>query len=308
MFGIIADLLSSVLTVLFPIFASYKALRTSDVSQIAPWLMYWVVLSIVLLVESWTFFIVGWFPFYSWIRLFALSYLVLPQTQGAKKLYLERVDPFLHQYERQIEEFIGETHERAKEAGLNYLYQAIDLIREKVLGLPPVLAAEAAPPPPASGPASYAQTLFSRFNLPAGTGTNLAGPASDLFSMLGSAVTAVTSTGKNRDTQAEELSATGLLPHNLASASKNEQASYISSQKEKLRILLSALDREHRNLGLEGREEDDLAYGTSYDSDSRGLKKNQSENSFENIDHEELGASSAFYKDGSGRRRPGRHE
>ncbi|EFW13550.1 hypothetical protein CPSG_09897, partial [Coccidioides posadasii str. Silveira] len=58
MFGIIADLLSSVLTVLFPIFASYKALRTSDVSQIAPWLMYWVVLSIVLLVESWTFFIV----------------------------------------------------------------------------------------------------------------------------------------------------------------------------------------------------------------------------------------------------------
>ncbi|EEP77328.1 conserved hypothetical protein [Uncinocarpus reesii 1704] len=263
-------------------------------------------MSMVLLVESWTFFIVGWFPFYSWIRLFALSYLVLPQTQGAKKLYLEYVDPFLLQYERQIEEFIGEAHERAKAAGLNYIYQAIDLIREKILGLPPVRNAEAAPPPPsaASGPAAYAQSLFSRFNLPAGPGTNLAGPASDLYSLLSSAVTAVTSTGK-RDVQAEELSAAGLLPRDLASASKSERVDYIVSQKEKLRILFSALDREHRNLGSDGREDDDLAYGTSYDG---GLRKNRSENSFENIDHEDLGASSAFDREGYGRRRSGRYE
>ncbi len=46
---------------LFPIFASYKALRTSDPAQLTPWLMYWVVLSSVLLVESWTVFILGWY-------------------------------------------------------------------------------------------------------------------------------------------------------------------------------------------------------------------------------------------------------
>jgi CHASE2 domain-containing sensor protein len=52
---------SSVITILFPVFASYKALRTSDPSQLAPWLMYWVVLSVILLAESWTVFIIGWY-------------------------------------------------------------------------------------------------------------------------------------------------------------------------------------------------------------------------------------------------------
>lgn len=52
---------SSVITILFPIFASYKALRSADPSQLAPWLMYWVVLSVVLLAESWTVFIIGWY-------------------------------------------------------------------------------------------------------------------------------------------------------------------------------------------------------------------------------------------------------
>lgn len=52
---------SSVLTIFFPVFASYKALRSSDPSQLAPWLMYWVVLSVILLAESWTVFIIGWY-------------------------------------------------------------------------------------------------------------------------------------------------------------------------------------------------------------------------------------------------------
>jgi len=52
---------SSVITILFPIFASYKALRSSDPSQLAPWLMYWVVLSVILLAESWTIFLIGWY-------------------------------------------------------------------------------------------------------------------------------------------------------------------------------------------------------------------------------------------------------
>lgn len=51
------------ITILFPIFASYKALRSADPSQLAPWLMYWVVLSVVLLVESWTVFVIGWYVF-----------------------------------------------------------------------------------------------------------------------------------------------------------------------------------------------------------------------------------------------------
>lgn len=239
----------------------------------------------------------------------------MPQTQGAKLIYLEYVDPFLLQYERQIEEAITQVHDRAKSAGLNYFYQAIDLIREKALGLPPSWSAEAAPPPPPSGPTSYAQSLFSRFNLPASAPTGAAAsaasrfsPASDIYSLLSSAVTAVGSTGQSREVQAEELSASGnLIPRDIASASKAERAEYISSQKARLQVLLSAFDQEHRNLGPGDEDNvEGLAYGTSYEQGSYGLRKNRSENSFENIEHEDLAASSSIenrYDDGNRSRR-----
>ncbi|KAK2737880.1 hypothetical protein FQN55_000892 [Onygenales sp. PD_40] len=294
MFGIIADLLSSVLTILFPIFASYKALRSSDPSQLAPWLMYWVVMSIVLLVESWTYFIVGWFPFYSWIRLCALSYLVLPQTQGAKMLYLQYIDPFLLHHEREIEQFISQAHDNARKAGLEYFYKAIDLFREKVLGLPPTAAAAPPPPPAAAGATAFAQSLLSRFSIPSTTAaaSSLATPASDLVSLLAATVTSLAS-GKSSDMQAAELSASGkLLPDNIASGSRSEQERYIASQKERLSVLMSAFDRESQNLrrdrDMPGGVDDDLAYGAAYDYDRGGLRKNRSDNSFENIEHEDL--------------------
>ncbi|KAJ5327836.1 TB2/DP1/HVA22-related protein [Penicillium brevicompactum] len=259
MFGIFADVLSSVITIFFPVFASFKALRSSDPSQLAPWLMYWVVLSIIIWAESWTYFIIGWFPFYSWIRLFFLSYLVLPQTQGARLLYQDYVDPFLAHHEREIEEFIGQTHERLKAMGLQYFWQAIDLIREKVLGLPP----QRPETPPQQGASSYAQSLLSRFNLPA---AGAAAASNDWYSVLSSAVGAATSTGRSRQAQDEHLSASGtLLQRQMQSMSGAEKAHFISSQPP---------PREHEN--------DDLAYGIP-------LRKNRSENSFEVVDDEDLG-------------------
>ncbi|KAG0156949.1 hypothetical protein PDIDSM_4132 [Penicillium digitatum] len=273
MFGIFADLLSSVITILFPVFASYKALRSSDPSQLAPWLMYWVVLSITLLAESWTVFIIG-----CWIRLGFMSYLVLPQTQGARLLYQEYVDPFLTHHEREIEEMIGRTHERAKALGLQYFYQAIDLIREKILGLPP----QRPTTPPQPGAASYAQSLLSRFNIPAAGAAGSSANTTDWYSVLSAAVGSVTS-GKSREARDEELSASGnLLQRQLQSMSGAEKAHFISSQRELLDHLRSTLAQEERSIPRGGLEADDLTYGVP-------LRKNRSENSFEVVDDEDLG-------------------
>ncbi|THC99688.1 hypothetical protein EYZ11_000849 [Aspergillus tanneri] len=272
MFGIIADLFSSAITVLFPIFASYKALRSADPSQLAPWLMYWVVLSTILMAESWTVFILG-----CWFRLFFLTYLVLPQTQGARMLYQDYVDPLLYQHERDIEDFIGRSHERAKAMGLQYFYKAIELVREKVLGLPP--QRPATPPPAPSGPASYAQSLLSRFNIPAVAGASAPAPNNDWFSAISSAVASVASAGQSPEKRAEELSARGsLLPRELASMSRSEKAKFISNQRDMLDVLRSALANEEQNLG---NEDDGLAYGSS-------LRKNRSDNSFDHIEHEDI--------------------
>ena len=51
----------SVASFLFPVFASYKALKTSDPAELTPWLMYWVVLACALLVESWTEWLLVWY-------------------------------------------------------------------------------------------------------------------------------------------------------------------------------------------------------------------------------------------------------
>lgn len=221
------------------------------------------------------------FPFYSWIRLFFLCYLVLPQTQGARLLYQDYVDPFLTHHEREIEEMIGRAHERAKALGLQYFYRAIDLVREKVLGLPPQKSA----PPPPTGPAAYAQSLLSRFNLPAAgaAGAPATPAANDWYSVLSSAVGSVTATGKSREARAEELSASGsLLQRQIQSMSGTEKAQYISSQRELLDFLRSTLAREEQTLSRNDPETDDLAYGAP-------LRKNRSDNSFDVVDDEDLG-------------------
>lgn len=198
------------------------------------------------------------------------------------------MEPFFEHHEREIEELIGRTHERAKALGLQYFYKAVDWIREKILGLPPQRPATAAAPPPATGPATYAQALLSRFNLPTTTGGNLPSSGSDWYSVLASAVTSVTSTGKSRDAQAEELSASGILqPEKVASLSRAEKAKFYSSQRERLEVLLSALAKEEGKLRAdEGGNNDDLAY-VSFE----GLRKNLSENSFDHIQHEDVGGS-----------------
>ena len=184
-------------------------------------------------------------------------------------------------------------HEQAKAAGLQYFYQAVDLVREKLLGLP--RRAATTPTPPPSGAGGYAQSLFARFNIPSAATAGLGSQASDIYSLLSSAVASATATGKSRDVQAEELSASGrLLPRDVASSSDTEKARYISSQREILKTLLSAFDREENNLSDTN---DDLAYGHSYGS---GLRKNRSDNSFQNIEHEDLGASSLGHKSRSG--------
>ncbi|OJJ58748.1 hypothetical protein ASPSYDRAFT_45140 [Aspergillus sydowii CBS 593.65] len=279
-FGIIADLFSSILTILLPIFASYKALRSSDPYQLAPWLMYWVVLSAILMAESWTVFILGWLPFYSWIRLGFFAYLVLPQTQGARILYQGYVDPFLTQHERHIEELIGSLHERAKALGLQYFYQIIDFIRERVLGLPPQRPAT---PPPATR-SSYAQSLLSRFNLPSAVGGNNPAPANDWYSAISSAVASVTAPGKSQEARAEELSASGsLLPREFESKSRAEKAKFYSNQRDMLDVLRDAIMKEERNLDRD--EDEGLAYGTG--GGGVPLRKNRSDNSFDHIEHED---------------------
>ncbi|KIW95728.1 uncharacterized protein Z519_04313 [Cladophialophora bantiana CBS 173.52] len=315
MFGVIADLIASVTTILLPAYLSYKALRTNDPAQTHPWLIYFTILSLTLLFESWTLFIIGWIPFYSWLRLIFLLYLVLPQTQGAKIFYLDYLEPYIVHHERQIDQFIGETHDKLQQMGLGYLNIAIEWARERILG-------QKSPQQPAGrqqaagvgGYASYASDLLSRFampgartNTPTQPGTTSAGVYSMVSNFAAGLASTSTSPQGTYRSAATEAASISIPPNlfqfeNIPGQSTAEKSSFITAQRDRLLGLVRMLDSEQQNL--------DLAYGAAPGENSGrggngghskrpsssgsglamggGLKtKSRSEQSFENVDYDE---------------------
>jgi receptor expression-enhancing protein 1/2/3/4 len=239
-------------------------------------------------------------PFYAWIRLGFLLYLILPQTQGARVLYQSHVHPFLRENEIAIDDFISSAHDRAKAAGVTYLKHAIELIKQHLLGIPP----RETPPPSPPSSFSYTQNLIARFNLPSARPSfptnpvsGAASTANDFYALLASAVTAATSSTTN---QPRDLSNSGtLIPPTVHG---EERLSFIAAQRERLTILLSALDKEASTLqgqtgklspvnkvpsmffdGSSGSEEEP---GEGPNSARSGLSTRKSEADFEKIEAE----------------------
>ncbi|KAJ4405667.1 hypothetical protein N0V85_004635 [Neurospora sp. IMI 360204] len=289
MFDILPNLLSSVASFLFPVYASYKALKSSDPAQLTPWLMYWVVISFIVLVESWIGWFLVWVPFYALARFFFLLYLVLPQTQGARVIYQTHIDPWLEANEGEIEAFIASAHERLKAAGLAYLKQAIEYVKTQVLGMPP------SPPELASASygggagasqtaQGYTQSLLARFNLPAarpGGANNAAGGAlgTDFYSFLSSAVSAASAAYSNKgssnqfDRDVTPTPGTGaggrssLVPDSIRGV--GARVAFIEAQRERLNTVLNALD--HEASQLQNNQQQSGVPGFSFDGADVGL-------------------------------------
>lgn len=211
---------------------------------------------------------------------------MLPQTQGAKILYYKYIEPFIVQHEQDIDVFIGQSHEQLSALGLGYLNQIIDIICERILGRAPASKET----PSSTTTASYAGNLFSRFAIPAARGGSAA-PGSDFYGMLSGAVAAVSAASssiplsgasRTRDLQSDSFSSSGsLYPKNMNLHSNTEKLEFIAAQRDKLAVLMKALDREQQSL--------DLAYG---DNGMRE-KKNKSTHSFETVEHADADNSSS---------------
>jgi receptor expression-enhancing protein 1/2/3/4 len=266
-------------TVLFPIFASYKALHTSDPALLAPWLIYFVVLSTFTVVENTFDFILSWVPFYSWIRFFAHLYLILPGSQGATFLYQEYIEPFLYHHEREIDDFISESHDRAKSAGLKYVEMGIEWVKTNVLGFAP-----RSPQPDRPAGQTYAQSLMSRFQMPAARGSN------DLYGLINQALSGASALygAQSKDAQASDLSrgAANLVPDNIRN--NDDRLHYVTNQRQRLETLLQAFDREQDNIRSQQSGGNRYYEGNSRTNSSSNLSRNRSEVEFDRIERDEV--------------------
>lgn len=252
------------------------------------------------------------------MRLFFHLYLILPQTQGAKHLYFTYLEPWIAENESDIDMFIASAHDRLKAAGMTYLKLAIEWLRVNILHLPPdeTLSQQAAAPPAQQAPQSYITNLLSRFTTepttvhlrPRAAPANQSGwgtVGSDFYTMLANAVTAASgyssATGaaslSSRHVPRGDMTASGtLIPDNLREAHPDDQLNFLSTQRERLQILMGVIDREAASIQVPGAfhsSASEAAYtpgstisGASSSRPTSGLSKSRSEVDFEKIDAE----------------------
>ncbi|TGZ81102.1 hypothetical protein EX30DRAFT_395907 [Ascodesmis nigricans] len=299
MFGLISQLLCSIASFIFPVFASFKALNANDPAQLTPWLMYWVVLACFLVVEAWTGWILVWIPFYYEVRAVFLLWLVLPQTQGATKLYLEYVHPTLTKHEKDIEDFISRTHEHARTLGIEYIHKLIRYVKQAVLGQ----LAEEPPAPPPKEPSNFAQSLFARWRVPP-LSSSAPQLANDFYSFLSSALQQQTMALANDPGMTGRSPFGTLIPSNITS--KTEKARFIELQKQRLNTVLAALEKESSKLQSSGETSAAGAVDTAEDTPPRFFKSPSQGNlsshdgDFERVDTPDEQAAAAQGKVGSG--------
>lgn len=172
-------------------------------------------------------------------------------------------------------------HENARKAGLEYLKKAIEFVKCNLLGIQPQ---EKRIEPQGQG-GNYAQNLLSRFNLPSAR-QGLAAPAGDLYGLLSATMGQLGSGGSSsREAQVESMSR-NVIPEGMTSNA--EKMTFLSTQRERLRMLLTALDKEASELSHEEMIEKDVdrRMAGGIDGSSEGTKS-RSGTPFERIEKDE---------------------
>lgn len=105
--------------------------------------------------------------------------------------------------------------------------------------------------------------------------------------MLSATLGQVGTGGGNREEQVEEMARSGtLIPHGMTSAS--EKRNFLATQRERLRLLLTALDKEASGLDTEESIRRDVERRLAAPaSEEDGLRKSRSEAEFEAIERED---------------------
>ncbi|XP_072491024.1 receptor expression-enhancing protein 4 isoform X2 [Notamacropus eugenii] len=105
---------------LYPAYASYKAVKTKNIREYVRWMMYWIVFAFFMTVETFTDIFVSWFPFYYEIKMAFVVWLLSPYTKGASLLYRKFIHPALSYREKEIDSYIVQAKERSYETVLSF--------------------------------------------------------------------------------------------------------------------------------------------------------------------------------------------
>eukprot|EP00808_Paulinella_micropora_P015809 g19358.t1 len=103
LFGFGMNAFSNLVGFVYPMWMSFKALRSANKDDDAQWLTYWIVYGFFTTVESLTDLLMSWIPFYYLIKIGFLIWLMAPQTQGAIMLFKKVIEPNLGKVESKVD-------------------------------------------------------------------------------------------------------------------------------------------------------------------------------------------------------------
>lgn len=72
---------------LYPAIYSIRAIQSPDANDDKHWLTYWIIFGGFNFLETFVGCILNWIPYFSYLRVILFSWLMLPQSQGAKWIY-----------------------------------------------------------------------------------------------------------------------------------------------------------------------------------------------------------------------------
>ena len=120
----------------------------------------------------------------------------------------------------------------------------------------------------------------------------MAAPAGDFYGLLSAALGQVGGTGGRKEIHAEDMTSSGtLIPRNITGTA--EKMTFLSTQRERLRVLMSALDKEVNALSSEEKTERSVEQRSGEGlapKETDGLKKSKSETEFDKIEKDEATA------------------
>ena len=116
MLGIGSSYITVAIGVAYPVFMSFIALESEGGEDDKQWLTYWVVFGLLNIVDQWSGFILAFIPFYFFLKLCFLIFLMHPSTKGATMVYNTYILPGMNQVEGHIdkaEKLVGEQLDKA---------------------------------------------------------------------------------------------------------------------------------------------------------------------------------------------------
>ncbi|XP_065515124.1 receptor expression-enhancing protein 4 [Lathamus discolor] len=112
---------------LYPAYASYKAVKTKNIREYVRWMMYWIVFALFMAAETFTDLLISWFPFYYEVKMAFVIWLLSPYTRGASLLYRKFVHPTLSRKEKDIDGYILRARQRGYETVVTFGKRGLNL-------------------------------------------------------------------------------------------------------------------------------------------------------------------------------------